>query len=90
MKSARLPAFNPVEILVILLSGAALAVLLFPVFSQARLKASRGICLTGMKQVLVAAKMYSYDYDGELPTVPGSDANDKEKVVPLQPIGVYH
>lgn len=89
MKSTRLLSFNPVELLVVLLSAATLAALLFPVFSQARVKASNGICLTNMKQILVAASMYSIDYDGQLPAIPGSEKSGKGKVVPMNAVGIY-
>jgi uncharacterized membrane protein len=89
MKSTHRTRISLVEFLNIIVIAAVLAALLFPVFSQARLKAGGGICLTNMKQILVSARMYSNDYDGELPVQPGTGATGQEKVVPLKPIGVY-
>jgi hypothetical protein len=83
------PRLGLVEFLIIAAMAAVLASLLFPIFAQARLRARDGICLTNMKQILVAARMYGEDYDGALPQATGSDSNDSRRVVPLQPLGAY-
>ena len=49
---------------------AILAAILFPVFARAREKARQTNCLSNMKQLGLAAAMYSTDYDGII--VPGS------------------
>jgi prepilin-type N-terminal cleavage/methylation domain-containing protein/prepilin-type processing-associated H-X9-DG protein len=59
-------AFTLIELLVVIAIIAILAAILFPVFAQAREKARSAVCTSNMKQILVAARMYSQDYDGHL------------------------
>ena len=55
--------FTLIELLVVIAIIAILAAILFPVFAQAREKA-RGIsCVSNMKQIALALKMYQQDYD---------------------------
>jgi len=57
-------AFTLIDLLVVMAIIALLAAILFPVFAQVREKA-RGIsCLSNMKQIGAAEKMYMQDYDG--------------------------
>jgi type II secretory pathway pseudopilin PulG len=90
MKWRSVPRINIVELLVIIAVAAVLAALLFPVLTQARLRAGEGICLTNIKQIAVAARMYCSDYDGQLPTTPGSDPASGTRDVLLRPISPYH
>jgi prepilin-type processing-associated H-X9-DG protein/prepilin-type N-terminal cleavage/methylation domain-containing protein len=53
-------AFTLIELLVVI---AILAAILFPVFAQAREKARGASCLSNMKQVGTAIRMYAQDYD---------------------------
>src|SRR5213079_3013788 len=62
----RKPAFTLIELLVVIAIIAILAAILFPVFAQAREKARSAVCMSNLKQILVAARMYSQDYDGNL------------------------
>ena len=48
----------------IVLLGSAI---LFPVFSQARLKARQAMCLSNVKQLSTAMLLYAQDYDDQLP-----------------------
>jgi competence protein ComGC len=90
MISIHPPRFSLIELLVIIVGASVLATLLFPVLAQKRQQAASGICLTNMKQVLVAARMYSIDYDGELPVVPGNEKNPGAKAVDMKPVLIYH
>jgi len=62
MKSRR--GFTLIELLVVIAIIAILAAILFPVFAQAREKARQTSCLSNMKQIGTAARMYVEDYDG--------------------------
>jgi type II secretory pathway pseudopilin PulG len=56
---------------------AILAAILFPVFAQAREKARQTACLSNLKQVGLAALMYSEDYDENMVhTELGGDVSD--------------
>src|SRR5438128_627335 len=65
-KIERRAAFTLIELLVVIAIIAILAAILFPVFAQARNKARSAVCVSNLKQILVAARMYSQDYDGNL------------------------
>ncbi|MGC4047809.1 MAG: DUF1559 domain-containing protein [Armatimonas sp.] len=59
-------AFTLIELLVVIAIIAILAAILFPVFAQAREKARQSTCLSNLKQLGLAAMMYTQDYDETL------------------------
>ena len=59
-------AFTLIELLVVIAIIALLAAILFPVFARARENGRRASCLSNMKQIGLAARMYMADYDGGL------------------------
>ncbi|HEX8832592.1 MAG TPA: DUF1559 domain-containing protein [Abditibacteriaceae bacterium] len=58
--------FTLIELLIAITIIAILASILFPVFTRARESARRSSCLSNLKQIGVAATMYSQDYDETL------------------------
>ena len=59
-------AFTLVELLVVIAIIAILAAILFPVFSRAREQARKSSCASNLKQLGLAAQMYTQDYDETL------------------------
>lgn len=59
--------FTLIELLVVIAIIAILAAILFPVFAQAREAARTISCLSNMKQMGLGLRMYSEDYDENLP-----------------------
>jgi len=57
--------FTLIELLVVIAIIAILAAILFPVFARAREKAKQASCLSNVKQIMTAWKMYAADYDGQ-------------------------
>ncbi|MGD9496562.1 MAG: type II secretion system protein [Armatimonadota bacterium] len=63
----RRKGFTLIELLVVIAIIAILAAILFPVFARAREKARQSSCLSNIKQLGTAWKMYISDYDGQVP-----------------------
>jgi prepilin-type N-terminal cleavage/methylation domain-containing protein len=60
---SRRRGFTLIELLVVIAIIAILAAILFPVFAKAREKARGASCISNLKQLCLAAQMYSQDYD---------------------------
>ena len=82
-------AFTLIELLVVIAIIAVLAAILFPVFAKVRENARRTVCLSNMKQIVLATQMYSADYDGYFPRIQGSDGNGNWTVVSWQAVHFY-
>jgi len=63
----RRKGFTLIELLVVIAIIAILAAILFPVFARAREKARQTSCLSNLKQLGTAWKMYIQDYDSRIP-----------------------
>ncbi|MFQ6130572.1 MAG: type II secretion system protein [Armatimonadota bacterium] len=57
--------FTLIELLVVIAIIAILASILFPVFSRARAKARQAKCISNLKQLALAAQMYTSDWDDQ-------------------------
>ena len=66
--------FTLIELLVVIAIIAILAAILFPVFARAREKARQTSCLSNLKEIALAFKMYVSDYDERTP--PGGEWTD--------------
>jgi len=93
--NVRKSAFTLIELLVVIAIIAILAAILFPVFAQAREKARQTSCTSNLKQLSMALRMYSQDYDetlftsGMLPTMPAT-AGDGTNIVRNMGGGTYY
>lgn len=63
-------AFTLIELLVVIAIIAILAAILFPVFAQAKAAAKQTQNVSNLKQLAIAAQLYSGDYDDNLPSDP--------------------
>jgi prepilin-type N-terminal cleavage/methylation domain-containing protein/prepilin-type processing-associated H-X9-DG protein len=59
--------FTLMELLVVAAVIALLGAIVFPVFTQAREAARRTLCLTNLRQLALAHRMYVHDHDDTLP-----------------------
>src|SRR5437016_226738 len=60
-------AFTLVEILAVLAVIAVLAAVIFPVFARVRDRARESACISNLRQIGQAFRMYMADYDNERP-----------------------
>ncbi len=59
--------FTLIELLVVITVIAILAAILFPVYARVKAKAHQTVCLSNIKQLSLAAQMYSSDWGDRLP-----------------------
>jgi prepilin-type N-terminal cleavage/methylation domain-containing protein/prepilin-type processing-associated H-X9-DG protein len=80
-------AFTLIELLVVIAVIAILAALLFPVFAQARDKARQASCLSNLRQIGMAVRMYMQDNDGQcfLHHLYDADVSSNGPVISLEP-----
>ncbi len=81
--------FTLIELLVVIAIIAILAAILFPVFAQARMAARKAVCVSNMKQLVLATRMYSDDYDGYFPRIQASDGRGDWTVVSWWAVHFY-
>jgi len=88
-------AFTLIELLVVIAIVAILAAMLFPVFSRAREKARQAACMSNLRQIGLATKMYCSDWDEHMPCCKTmfdnahSDIDPHHPLSPLVVLGPY-
>ncbi|MCM8821374.1 MAG: type II secretion system GspH family protein [Candidatus Omnitrophica bacterium] len=66
--------FTLIELLVVVAIMAILATLILPLLGKARLRAQQASCISNLKQLGLAVRMYANDYDDRIPYMQGDGA----------------
>lgn len=75
-RAQRFNGFTLIEVLVVIGIIAVIAAILFPVFAHSRAKAYQATCGSNLKQIGIAAQLYTQDNDGAMfPALPHADGN---------------
>ncbi|HOV22273.1 MAG TPA: prepilin-type N-terminal cleavage/methylation domain-containing protein [bacterium] len=87
MKKCR-KGFTLIELLVVIAIIAILAAMLLPALARAREQARRGVCISNLKQIGLAIKMYAQDYDENCPGYDYNGAFDNDDCGPGQSLSL--
>lgn len=74
--------FTLIELLVVIAIIAILAAILFPVFAQAKVSAKTAVCISNMKQIGSAMKLYMQDFDDTYAPSVAVDRSDSQGFAP--------